>query len=214
MALKKNQIQLTYSKEFSPAMPITYVAHTVVGPFSFNTYVKGSYLSGCYCQESSSSAYTTNPLTILLLLHLDSLFLARYGGGNFKLNYRLKFFSFFLFLSASRIARSRQATQRISINYPRLRFPRSQAVLKERGRPGGTDGGSGGALELGDEEKRAHGEQCKVGVGRPASASLDLDRLPKLPWIFSVSIGLLLPFLWAFHLLAVRELNLILFQRH
>ena len=110
------------------------------------------------------------------------------------------FFSFFLFLSASRRARSRQATQRISINYPRLRFPRSQAVLKERGRPGGTDDGSvGGALELGDEEKkRAHGEQCKVGVGRPASASLDLDRLPKLPWIFfsfhwvitSVSLGI------------------------
>ena len=133
------------------------MAHTIVGPFSFNTYVKRSYLSGCYCQESSSSAYTTNPLTILVLLHLDSLFLARYGGETFNLNYRLKFFFlFFLFLSASRRARSRQATQRISINYPRLRFPRSQAVLKERGRPGGTDdGGSGGAFELGDEEKKS-----------------------------------------------------------
>ena len=32
------------------------------------------------------------------------------------------------------------------------------------------------------------------------------------PGFFSVSIGLLLPFLWAFHLLAVRELNLILFS--
>ena len=81
-------------------MPIAYVAHTIVGPFSFNTYVKGSYLSGCYCQESSSSAYTTNPLTILLLLlHLDSLFLARYGGETFNLNYRLKFFFLFSFFS-------------------------------------------------------------------------------------------------------------------
>ena len=143
------------------------MAHTIVGPFSFNTYVKRSYLSGCYCQESSSSAYTTNPLTILLLLHLDILFLARYGGETFNLNYRLKFFfSFFLFLSASRRARSRQATQRISINYPRLRFPRSQAVLKERGRPGGTDdGGSGGALELGDEEKKSPRRAMQSAAG-------------------------------------------------
>ena len=112
------------------------------------------------------------------------------------------FFSFFLFLSASRRGRSRQATQRISINYPRLRFPRSQAVLKERGRPGGTDDGSGGAgaLELGDEEKKSprRAMQSGPGVGRPASASLDLDRLAKLPWIFfsfhwvitSVSLGI------------------------
>ena len=158
-------------------MPIAYVAHTIVGPFSFNTYVKRSYLSSCYCQESSSSAYTTNPLTILLLLHLDSLFLARYGGETFNLNYRLKFFfSFFLFLSASRRARSRQATQRISINYPRLRFPRSQAVLKERGRPGGTDDGSGGAgaLELGDEEKRSPRRAMQSGGGQTSLCFLRL----------------------------------------
>ena len=96
-------------------MPIAYVAHTIVGPFSFNTYVKGSYLSGCYCQESSSSAYTTNPLTILLLLHLDSLFLARYGGETFNLNYRLKFFFFFPF-SLSQQESKKQAGHSKNIN--------------------------------------------------------------------------------------------------
>ena len=41
---------------------------------------------------------------------------------------------------------------------------------------------------------------------------LDLSAYLSCPEFFS--IGLLLPFLWAFHLLVIRELNLILFQRH
>ena len=96
--------------------------------------------------------------------------MARYGGETFNLNYRLKFFFLFSFFSqpAGEQEASRQATQRISINYPRLRFPRSQAVLKERGRPGGTDDGGSGALELGDEEKKSPRRAMQSGraVGR------------------------------------------------
>ena len=56
----------------------------------------------------------------------------------FNLNYRLKFFLPFP-LSQQESQKQQQATQRISINYPRLRFPRSQAVLKEGGGEGQGD---------------------------------------------------------------------------
>ena len=51
------------------------------------------------------------------------------------------------------------------------------------------------------------------GVGQTtATAQPSFIDYLSCPGFFSVSIGLLLPFLWAFHLLAVRELNLILFS--